>query len=228
MSLTERAQAALQRPDLIWVLASNLIPVIGVTLYGWAALPLLVFYWIENVVIGGFNILKILVSGFTKSRALAIAAVFLSAFFVFHYGLFTFVHGIFVFAMLSWSGEAQAGLDPNAAPDDVLTNVTALVNADSDLYWSVVALVAVQTGWFVFHWLLFGHWRTASPITQMYEPYGRIFVLHMTIMAATLPVIILGEPMLAVLILAVLKSVMELGLSGFNLPGGSDSRNQGS
>lgn len=228
MSLTERANAALRRPDLLWVLASNLIPVIGVALYGWAALPLMVFYWIENVVIGGFNILKILVSGFTKSRALAVAAVFLSAFFVFHYGLFTFVHGIFVFAMFSMSDVVHAGLDPNAAPDDVLTNVAALVNADSDLYWSVVALVAVQAGWFVFHWLLFGHWRTASPITQMYEPYGRIFVLHMTIIVATLPVIILGEPMFAVLVLAVLKSVMELGLSGFNLPGSSDNRYQSS
>jgi hypothetical protein len=42
MTLTERANAALQRPDLIWVVASNLIPVIGVIFYGWAALPLMV------------------------------------------------------------------------------------------------------------------------------------------------------------------------------------------
>ncbi len=226
MTLTERANAALQRPDLIWVVASNLIPVIGVIFYGWAALPLMVFYWIENVVIGGFNILKILVSGFTKSRTLAVVAVFLSAFFVFHYGLFTYVHGIFVFAMFSMSGAIHAGLDPNAAPDDVLTNVLALVNADSDLYWSVLALVAVQAGWFVFYWLLFGHWRTASPITQMYEPYGRIIVLHMTIIVATLPVLLLGEPMFAVLILAVLKSIVELGLSGFQIPNDSDNRHQ--
>jgi len=53
-------------------------------------------FWFENVVIGGFNVLRMLISGVRMGGAGIVGALFMSAFFTVHYGLFTAVHGVFV------------------------------------------------------------------------------------------------------------------------------------
>jgi len=45
-------------PSLIVLLAANAVPIFGVLFLGWTVLPLVLIYWLENVVIGGFNVLK--------------------------------------------------------------------------------------------------------------------------------------------------------------------------
>ena len=82
---------------------------------------------------------------------------------------------------------------------------------------SVVALAVVQVAGFAFFWIGGGRWRESNAIQQMFEPYGRIVVLHLTIFIATIPVIALGQPMIAVLVLALLKSSLELGLPQFQV-----------
>lgn len=208
-SLTTTVSQALSRPEAIWIVASNAIPIYGVLVLGWPAFSLLLFYWIENVVIGGFNVLKIAVSGFTKPAVLAAITVFLIPFFCFHYGLFCFVHGIFVLAMFSFGGAFEG------APDDVVSVVWRLLETDPDLRRSVLALVGVQALSFLLAWVVAGEWRKTNPLSQMFEPYGRILVMHFTIFVATIPVLLLDQAWIAVAALAVFKACMELGLSGF-------------
>lgn len=45
----------------------------------------------------------------------------------------------------------------------------------------------------------------------MFAPYARIIVVHLTILIAGIPVILLGQPMFAVLCLALLKTGLEMG-----------------
>ena len=68
----------------------------------------------------------------------------------------------------------------------------------------------LQAGAFVLFWLWPGTWRTANPFRQMFEPYGRIVVMHLTIMIAAIPVLLFGAPWLAVLALAVMKTGLDL------------------
>jgi hypothetical protein len=42
------------------MLAANAVPVIGVLWLGWELFPLVLVYWLENGVIGGFVLLKML------------------------------------------------------------------------------------------------------------------------------------------------------------------------
>lgn len=210
---------ALRRPDAAWIIASNAIPVAGVLFFGWQALPLLVFYWIENVVIGAFNLPKILVAGLTKDKVQGIASVVLVPFFILHYGLFCFVHGIFVFAMFTMSETIHSGVAPTTDSFDLTGRVFQMLQTDSDLLWSVVALCLVQAGSFAVFWLGGRRWRETDAIRQLFEPYGRIVVMHLTIFIATIPVIVIGQPMLAVLVLALLKSGLELGLKQFQVAG---------
>jgi len=208
---------ALRRPDAAWIVAANAIPVAGVLFFGWQALPLLVFYWIENVAIGVFNVAKILIAGVTKDTVQRVASFVLVPFFILHYGLFCFVHGIFVFAMFTMSDAIHAGIEPTTESFDLVGRVLGMLQADSELMWSTAALCAVQAGAFGIFWLGGRRWRESDAIRQMFEPYGRIVVMHLTIFIATIPVLLLGQPMLAVLVLALLKSGLELGLRQFQV-----------
>jgi Family of unknown function (DUF6498) len=208
---------ALRRPGAAWVVAANAIPVAGVLLFGWQALPLLVFYWIENVVIGAVNVAKILIAGVTKDVVQRILAFVLAPFFILHYGLFCFVHGIFVFAMFTMSDTIHAGVEPTTESFDLTGRVLGMLQGDSDLLWSVVALCVIQLGAFAIFWVGGRRWRDVDAVRQMFEPYGRIVVLHLTIFIATIPVLLIGQPMLAVLVLALLKSGLELGLKPFQV-----------
>ena len=215
MRFVESYVDALKRPRGLWVLASNAIPVIGVAIFGWQVLPLLVFYWIENVVVGAINFLKILATSVTKPMPEAAGGVFLAAFFVVHYGLFCFVHGMFVFAIFTMAQLVHGGAEPTTDSFDLLSQVGQVLTRDSDLLWSVAGLIVVRAGEFLVLWVGVGRWRETDAKAQMMEPYGRILVLHATIVIGALPVIALGQPMIAVLILALLKTGLELGLGAF-------------
>jgi hypothetical protein len=86
----------------------NLIPLGGVLLLGWQLADLMLLYWLENGIIGGFTILKILTSRAPHdmprpaaaetvvSLPHRLGAVGTALFFTVHYGLFWIVHGVFV------------------------------------------------------------------------------------------------------------------------------------
>ena len=42
----------------VTLIVANLVPIIGVLLFGWDAGIILLVYWSENLVVGGYNILK--------------------------------------------------------------------------------------------------------------------------------------------------------------------------
>ncbi|MGZ8364556.1 MAG: DUF6498-containing protein, partial [Caulobacteraceae bacterium] len=78
-------------PPMLAVIAFNLVPVASVLWFGWSAGLLVIFYWIENVVIGVFNAPKIAMSAAGQGKLGQ--AAFYTPFFMLHYGLFTLVHG---------------------------------------------------------------------------------------------------------------------------------------
>src|SRR2546428_6743265 len=85
-------------PSAFVLVATNLIPLIGVLLHDWTVFQVLLLYWCENVVVGVFNVLRMLSAQPRSSLAWA-AKLFLIPVFTFHYGMFTLVHGIFVLAL---------------------------------------------------------------------------------------------------------------------------------
>lgn len=52
----------------IILIASNIIPVIGIFIFGWNAFYILIFYWIETFVIGVFHSLKFILEGFASKK----------------------------------------------------------------------------------------------------------------------------------------------------------------
>src|SRR5438128_1134261 len=49
-------------PSLLVLLLANALPIAGVLLLGWTVFPLVLLYWLENVVVGGFNVARLLLA----------------------------------------------------------------------------------------------------------------------------------------------------------------------
>ena len=229
------------------LLIANAIPLVGVLFFGWSLLTILVIYWLENGIVGFWNVPRIalargsfipavadmpddaalaatgdparaasLQAAWREARARQLAGdpmaahatlersfarfgalprVAMAGFFVIHYGIFWTVHGVFVFALPAFGNGAAFG--------EVLWGSVAL---------AAVALFISHGASFFLNYLGRGEYLTASPTRQMSTPYGRVIVLHMTIIIGAFVIGILGAPIGALLVLVILKTALDLRL----------------
>ena len=82
------------------LVASNLLPLVGVLFWGWNLWSIIILYWIENGIVGALNVPKMLLARAERLRAGPLGRVLMTGFFCVHYGIFWFVHGIFVWLFL--------------------------------------------------------------------------------------------------------------------------------
>ncbi|WP_405243276.1 DUF6498-containing protein [Lentisalinibacter salinarum] len=193
---------AIRRLDstAVALILANLVPLYGVFAWGWAVFPILFLFWFENIVIGFFNAARMLTAR-PAEPVLWAGKLFLVAFFCVHYGMFTAVHGSFV---LSLFGDMA---DASALPDIAL--VTDVI-AREHLLLPVLALVASHGYSFVVNFVLRGEYREASPKQLMARPYGRIVLLHVTIIAGGALLTALDAPLAGLVLLIALKIAMDL------------------
>jgi len=198
---------------IIPLLLINLLPVACVALFGWSAFILLILYWAENVVVGIFTLVKMLIAGLAKGPWEIVPTLFYSGFFVAHYGIFCTVHGALIWTFANGFGDGPdlSQLSPLLI-GQFFSNAVMLAN--------LFVIVAFHLYLFVAFWLLPGHWRQEKTNEIMASPYGRIIVIHLTILVGGFITVSLGEPLYMVVLLALLKTLMELGVSlASNLPG---------
>ena len=270
-------RTATSRSAIALVIA-NAIPLVGVLFFGWSLLTILVLFWIENGIVGFWNVPRILLarqsiadsmtemvrhagadraegaeaaallesrmreaqaqitvetsggvrtvnpSALLLSRLGTLAHAVLAVFFVIHYGLFWLVHGIFVFALPTFFGatrtqciEGAQALPAGFPLDPGQLAVGPCSTPFGEVVWSNVAIAALAL--FVSHGASFflnyvgrREYLTTSPIRQMAAPYGRVVVLHLTIIFGAMAVAFLGAPIAALVVLVVLKTAFDLRL----------------
>jgi hypothetical protein len=201
----------------------NLLPIGGVLFFGWDVAAIVVLYWAENLVIGFYNILRML-------RVAGFSGLFPALFFLIHYGGFCAVHGLLLSSLLL--DAAPAGDDDLSWPFffvflELLVNVMRDVLAQAPPAWvlGVLGLMISHGYSFVTNFLVGGEWQQATIPSLMSAPYKRIVVMHMAVIAGGMAVASLGEPLLLLLILVVLKTLMDVKLhlrerKRFSTPGG--------
>src|SRR5512138_1069070 len=91
-------RARLSHLSVVVLLLANLFPLYGVLFLGWQAFPILFLYWLENVYIGIFNVVKMLLCESSDART-GFTKLAIIPFFCVHYGIFTLVHGVFVITL---------------------------------------------------------------------------------------------------------------------------------
>lgn len=199
--LGETAAADWQRPSVIALLLANLVPVFGVLFLHWEVFPLMFLFWFENVIVGVFNVLKMLFAAPENPQAWA-GKVFLIPFFCVHYGIFTFVHGVFVIGLFG------GGFRPGAEFPISETFWQAL--RENHLGWAVLGLAVSRGISFATNYLGNGEYRRASLQQLMAQPYGRVVVLHLAILGGGFLVMVLHSPVAGLLLLVALKIAFDL------------------
>lgn len=174
----------------------NLIPLVGAFLWSWSVFEIVLLYWMENLVVGFYTLLRIQWAGAPPFR-FDIGRVFLGVFFTIHYGMFCLVHGVFVFALL---GRDQVNSIPDALD---LAHI---------LRWAILAIFVSHGYSFVRHYLLGGESAVADASNEMSRPYPRMIVLHVAIIFGAFAVQALGAPVALLLILVVGKTLLDLKL----------------
>jgi uncharacterized protein DUF6498 len=186
---------------------ANLLPLVGVLFLGWDVLLIVVVFWLENVVIGGFNILRILIMH-RWDPASIIGKLTMIPFFSVHYGMFTFVHGIFVFAIFGgFADEAPMAEEVMNAPYRILFVAWAL---DPAVRYALLCLVISHGISFLMNYIGGGEFRRVEMGDLMSRPYGRIVVLHLAIIGGGFLVLATGQSQWALALLVLLKIGFDL------------------
>ena len=169
------AKDAFLKPSVWALIAANLFPVAGVLFFGWDTFLLLVLFWAENLVVGFYNVIKMALAGGGASPAEKFALI---PFFIVHYGMFTMVHGIFVFVM--FGGVTDEGAD---------------FSKFGEIGWGFVALLISHGVSLVTNYIQGGEYKRTDARMLMMAPYGRVVVLHLTIIASGFLMAFLGAPL---------------------------------
>jgi hypothetical protein len=184
----------------VWALiAANIYPVIGVIFLHWQTFPLLLFFWTENMVIGFYTVLKMLTA--SSENAKPAAKVFMIPFFCMHYGIFTLVHGIFVIAIFGSGFADSASMEFGDVWQQVIYN---------GLLWGTLVLMVSHGVSFFQNYIGKNEYRQVALQTLMSQPYGRVVILHVTIIIGGFLSMALGSPVAALLFLIVLKVTLDI------------------
>ncbi len=209
-----RDWAERDRLPLRALVIANLIPLAGVLFFDWSARNLLLLYWLENLVVGGYTLLRMLHAGGLK-------ALFPAAFFSFHYSFFCAGHGMFILALATQgadAADAPAGFDDDAwgplLPFHMLAGLIAEITRDAPglLTLPLLAFVVSHGISTVVHHFTGGEDAGRDADDIMFDPYKRIVALHLAILFGAFLVIGSGGGSLApaLAILVALKIAIDL------------------
>jgi hypothetical protein len=202
------------RLALIALIAVNLVPLFGVLFLGWSLFDIMAIYWLENGIIGVYTLLKVLASR-PEGAGLVGQGVklFVAPFFTVHYGLFWVVHGLFVFILFQGGGPfgsgggivGPSGLGSDFTPFSMPLVALRLATTESAFGLATLSMVVSHGVSFITNFLGRGEFRRLGPQELMFQPYGRVIVLHMAVLVGGFAVMLLGQPVLALLLLIALK-----------------------
>lgn len=196
------------RTALLALIVANLLPLILCLPLGWDIGNLIFFYWCENLVIGGYSILRLLLAqGKSKTdmpRGIPVVYqnIFLAGFFTVHYFMFCFVHGIFLMLFLS------SGFPNNFdSPFQQFAEFWAKLSLTGGL--ALLALVASHGISFARNYILNRAYVSASSHAEMFKPYGRIVLLHICIMIGGFTIMGLGSSRIFVVVFVLFKTLVD-------------------
>jgi len=186
-------------PSALVLVAANLMPLAGVLFFGWTVFATLLLFWLENVMVGAFNVLR-MVCAQPRNPASWAAKLFTIPFFILHYGMFATVHGVFVLQL--FGGMHERGFPTSATFYHAVQGAGIALAA-----WGLALSHGVS---FAFNYIGAGQYKTALVPELMFRPYGRVMVMHVVILGGAFLVQLLGSPLVALALLVVLKTGLDL------------------
>jgi hypothetical protein len=208
--------AAQEDETSLWVLVGvNLVPLAGVMFWGWRVHEIVFLYWIENLVIGAANLLRIRVAvpdsmldlakrGIDMSAwELGLAKAMLGAFFFAHYGAFCYGHGELLASMFPYE---EGGGQGNS-----LGSVFGRMLFDSNALVAITAIVVSHAYSYFHNYIGKGEYLRANMGDLMTRPYKRIGVTHIFVIVGGFALVMIDSPVAAMLVFVTLKIWFDAG-----------------
>ena len=197
---------------IVALVLANLVPIAGVLYMDWDVGAIIVLYWTENLIAGGYTIFKMLLAG---GKGMPFHMVF----FCIHYGFFCAIHGLAVLELTGFAGELtdipaqDSWPGPLVLVQEFLNLWRQIINAaPTQFLWAIAGLTLSHGVSFVLLFIATGEYRHTTSKKLMNAPYKRIAVLHVAIIAGGFLVTLLGSPAGLLVALVALKTGMDIML----------------
>jgi len=181
-------------PSVFILILANSLPLLGILFFSWDVFSILLLYWLETIVIGFFNVLKMLAIG--KEKAWPLILVF-----IIHYLIFNVVHLMFLIFIFS--------------PQNILSNLWFL-NLD-ELFNYLHTVIIALTPLFIshgfslfFNFLKKKEYLETKIVKQMFQPYKRVIIMHLIVIFTSVPIILFKENIIAIIALVILKVFFDI------------------
>lgn len=192
-----------------FLIAANLLPVIGVFLWNWSPYEVFMVYALETVIIGIFTLIKIGIATSVRKtdtwyngpNRTKQSGIFFMLFFLVHYGMFVAIQtGMFI--QVSGIGKQyQAGFF------DFFLHWPSYLGKDA---WYMLAGFFISYGVQMYrNFIRTGQYKTAPMMILMFQPYGRIFIQQITVILGSM-FLVFGAGKIFILVFAFIKIFFEL------------------
>lgn len=167
------------------IIASNLIPVLGVWLLGWSAVEVFTVYAMETLIAGILTVLKLLITTlarkedtwYNKGASSQVSGLFFILFFILHFGIFAAVQtGIF-------SGVARIN-PPGSGPMHFFFHWWEYIT--DDIAWMLGGFIISYLARDCIPFIVKKEYKTVPMMILMFQPYGRIFIQQITVILGSM------------------------------------------
>ncbi len=224
----------------IWFLiGANLIPLVGVLFWDWSTFEVVALYWLENVIIGAINVIKMItcspepglmesvmaekiakrgklnpeerekVAEFGNSAGLVNNGI---KFFLIPF--FAVHYGGFClghgFFVFFLLGREHA-MNWSTSEGKMLLELVQQTVATGGL-WAALGLLASHLYSFFANFIGKGEYRRTAAPMLMVAPYGRIVILHIAIIFGAFAIMALGSPVFLLALLIAGKIILDIKL----------------
>lgn len=192
----------------VGLLLANVVPLLGVIFWGWDEVLVLAVFWIENLLIGFFNIMKMAASSLVARRP---SGLFLITFFLIHYGAFCSIHGILLTDLLGFEVTTPGFLaELSLGPGELFIRAAVIVHSflielAPHIWLGIAALFLSHLVSFIENYLLNGEVFRARANDLMAKPYTQIIVMHAGLLLGAVVLQQFGSPVWMLALIVFLK-----------------------
>lgn len=196
------------------IVGGNSIVFYGIAEWGWRLFDILFLYWFENVVVGFITLGRFLAVPIYQKWYMIFPVIFTAGFFSVHYGMFTFGHGAILVSIFLPEGYEALNIFENTYGISFADQVLHLFQLPEKVgidgfVMAAIGICLVQ--------LAFGIKDLIKDIQNkpqlnniMGSPYGRIIILHITILLGGTAMQAAGSPIAALFVFVALKIMFDL------------------
>ncbi len=169
-----------------FIIAANLMPVLGVFLWNWSPLEAFMIYALETVIAGLFTLIKLGIvttvrkkdNWYNAGQVTKQSGLFFMLFFLLHYGMFVAIQtGLFV--QVSGIGKKF-----HTGFFDFFIHWPQYLGKEG---WFMLLGFILSYGFgLAWNFLRTGQYKTISMMHLMFQPYGRIFIQQVTVILGSM------------------------------------------